>query len=26
MTRQVGNAVPVNVARWLAERIAPTLS
>ncbi|MFD8118672.1 DNA cytosine methyltransferase [Streptomyces microflavus] len=26
LTRQVGNAVPVNVARWLAERIAPALS
>ncbi|MFG3398955.1 DNA cytosine methyltransferase [Streptomyces parvus] len=25
LTRQVGNAVPVNVARWLGERIAPVL-
>lgn len=25
LTRQVGNAVPVNVAQWLGERIAPVL-
>jgi site-specific DNA-cytosine methylase len=26
LTRQVGNAVPVNAAYWLAQRVLPSLN